>query len=757
MKPHPAPALAPRPSHPHAIEATRRWLVATAGVLGLVTGCNFGNAPPPLPPRPQPPSGPVQPDDVSDEGFALATHALLLDGQPSGRRQALLAGVVKRQLLRASDRFKARQRDRGLASVLGALYLVRAGEFRPEMVDPQGDQALSMALDVVAATGDEGRSLALYHLRRGSLPEGPAARDVDEHVTALERFGRETEGKAGISPAESSGMAERRAVSRALLEPSDDAQRQAVAAAQRWVGEALRFQQRYEEDPRASLKREETVEALRGMKSGAATMVALYLRHGDASGAAQALGSGPLRDVAPKGLLQRLDDAARRPDPEAWRELLEVFRRAQSREDETSVDRGLLQAASFGIAVEVYRRDPGAVDVAMHLASSLTSYGMAEVAPTVLAMAAKKHPEPPVLSAMLEALSGAMLHEENSEDPASARRIFAAAAPVLEVADQLKGKVKPSAARVRQVVASIDARAGELAEARTLLGGSLKDEPSGEASRLLAEVERQSGLPQAALDRLREVMEAPETRRDPIMQGEVHLLASDLQRELGARDKAGSEVLAALKLALDARQLRQGSLVMARAERLLARVLDRLGDDAAAARASERALVAARSDPRQLGLALLEALSRCYVARDLPAARRSAQHALGAQLHDDELIYVGLWLQLLEREQGARGDGTATKILDSIEQGSAWSGRLAACAAGKLSDADLTAAARTAGQRTEATFYRALSQRAAGKNADDALREVVRSPALELIETQIARDLLAGNERRVAQAPGSMP
>jgi tetratricopeptide (TPR) repeat protein len=665
--------------------------------------------------------------------------------------------VVKRQLLRASDRFKARQRDRGLASVLGALYLVRAGEFRPEMIDPQGDQALSMALDVIAATGDEGRSLALYHLRRGSLPEGAAARDVDEHVGALERFGRETEGKPGLTLAESTGMAERRAVSRALLEPSDEAQKQAVLAAQRWVNEAILFEQRYDQDPHAPLKREETVEALRGKRSGAATMAALFLRHGDAGGAALALESGPLRDVAPKGLVQRLDDAARRPDPEAWRELLEVFLRAQGRDDETSVDQGLLQAAAFGIGVEVYRRDPAAVDVAMHLAASLTAYGMAEVAPTVLAMAAKKHPEPPVLSAMLEAVATSMLREENSEDPASARRIFAAAAPVLEVADQLKGKVRPSAARVRQVAASIESRAGDLPRARTLLVASLKDEPSGEASRLLAEVERQSGQPQAALDRLREVIAAPEIQRDPVAQGEVHLLASDLQREVGARDKARDEATTALKQALDARQQRLGSLVVARAERLLARVLDRLGDDPGAARASERALVAARSDPRQLGLALLEALSRCYVAHDLAAARRSALHALGTQLHDDELVYVGLWLQLLEREMGARSDGTATKILESIEQGTDWSGRLAAWAVGKITDEALSAAARTAGQRTEATFYRALAQRAAGKNADESLRAVALAPALELIESQIARDLLAGNDRRVGQAPAGMP
>ena len=60
------------------------------------------------------------------------------------------------------------------------------------------------------------------------------------------------------------------------------------------------------------------------------------------------------------------------------------------------------------------------------------------------------------------------------------------------------------------------------------------------------------------------------------------------------------------------------------------------------------------------------------------------------------------------------------------------------------------------GQRTEALFCRSLAQRAAGKgtNADVGLREVVSAPTVDLIESQIARELLAGNERRL---PGPLP
>lgn len=738
----------------------RPALAFLAGVLAIATGCTFGNAPPPLPPRPQPPSGPIQPEAVADEGFARSVDALLREGQPTAHRQGLLAGVVRRQMTHAVERLKAKQSDRGLASVLGGLYLIRAGEYRPEMLQGPGDEALALAVEAVAATGDEGRARALYELRKGLLPDQhPGRRDIDEHLGALDRWANEQQTKADIGPTEAAGMQQRRTTARSLLDPSDEALDEARSSAQRWVDAGLVFQAQYKSTPRAPLRREEMVEGVRALSSGADTLTALLLRHGDVGGAAQALDGAPFRQIAPKGLVQRLNAAAREDDLGAWRELLEWLVRSMSREEETGVDRALVQAAAFRVSAEIYRRDPTSVDIALHLATHLNAYGMAEVAPAVLVESARKHPDGRVLSLMLETAATSMLHEEESDDPASARRVFAATRALLEIAEQpaLKGRVRPSPSRFRLLAAGVEARAGELASARELLATSARDEPSADAWRALAEIERQLGGNQNALNHITQLMTTPEAQRDPLVRAEASLLASDVQRDLGARDKAREEALKAYQLVLSARQAGGAAPGhLARAERLLARVLERLGDDPGAARATERALLLTRGEPRAFAAAALEAASRAYLQRDLKAARKVGQESFGVQLRDDELIYIALWVQLLERELGARPDGTAAKLLASVEQGPRWSGRLALWANGKLSDEALAAAARTPGQRIEALFYRSLSQRAAGKgsDADAGLREVAKSPTLDLIETQVARDLLAGNDRRL---PGPLP
>ena len=72
----------------------------------------------------------------------------------------------------------------------------------------------------------------------------------------------------------------------------------------------------------------------------------------------------------------------------------------------------------------------------------------------------------------------------------------------------------------------------------------------------------------------------------------------------------------------------------------------------------------------------------------------------------------------------------------------------AAISAFEAVDADLVAAARTVGQKTEASFYTALGRKVAGDGAaDKALAEVAKSPVIDLIEVQLARDLLAGPSR----------
>ena len=63
---------------------------------------------------------------------------------------------------------------------------------------------------------------------------------------------------------------------------------------------------------------------------------------------------------------------------------------------------------------------------------------------------------------------------------------------------------------------------------------------------------------------------------------------------------------------------------------------------------------------------------------------------------------------------------------------------------GKLSDAELVAQAQDRVERTEASFYVAMSRRARGDQAAyTELAKVAKSEAVNLVEIGIARDLVA--------------
>src|SRR3712207_5711791 len=56
---------------------------------------------------------PLDPVDVSDAEFSRSACQVLLNDEVSGQRQNLLAGVVRRQLMRANTRFGAGHREAG--------------------------------------------------------------------------------------------------------------------------------------------------------------------------------------------------------------------------------------------------------------------------------------------------------------------------------------------------------------------------------------------------------------------------------------------------------------------------------------------------------------------------------------------------------------------------------------------------------------------------------------------------------------------
>jgi tetratricopeptide (TPR) repeat protein len=260
----------------------------------------------------------------------------------------------------------------------------------------------------------------------------------------------------------------------------------------------------------------------------------------------------------------------------------------------------------------------------------------------------------------------------------------------------------------------------------------------------LAAVDRQRN-PVLALRALDSAVEFAKKRDDLAAQAEADVFRFEIFRDQSKAADARPALQRALERTLDARQKVRSRPAQARAERLLARILEHYGDVQGARRATQRAYDLSASDARQLTATVLDASRRALTRRDLPAAREAVQKAIEAGLADEDIVYAALWLKLLERQLDVTSDGTTEEAFATIDDASGWPAKLRAWGRGKLNDQELLKSARDRVQRTEAIFYTAMAKHAAGQSdvALPKLREVAHSDAIELVEVTIARDLLA--------------
>lgn len=694
-------------------------------------------------------TAPLHPVAVSEANFAPSLYRLLLSVKPTPKREDLLVGVVRRQFARSAQRFAAGHPRAGLAALTGALYLVRAGEFRPEMLQGAGSPLGAGAAEV-ARVGNAGRSLALYDMLMTLLPNGAERRTVQAHLAAIAHW--QTLNESG-GPMQRAGAAEREAVDRSLFDPTQRALDQARDKTIAWLKKALAYDSA-ELPIRTMQDRDEAIEAYRAIRAGGATLVALYLRHGDPGGALTAIDKADLTRVIPPGIRDRLERAAQDNDPNAWADLYHLYASAvRTEQPDTGLDAHLAAAGAWGAALGLYRSGPSSLKRAMPLALLLTHYGMAEAAPIVLSDALGSAPRPNDLSAALALALRAVVSESDIDQHAAAQRTYRAAAPLIALAEsrRLRGKVHPSPARMRYVMGALDAQAGDLARALPLLKTAVRDAPSLDALTLVAAIERQQKNDAGALKVLARVVELARAEHAPAEEAQALLSTFSIHRDLKQNDKARQALAAALTAALQARRLARTSAKQSRAERMLARILENYGDTRGARRATQRAYEAARSDPNELTATVLDAARRALTHRDLKEGRDAVQRALDANLSNEDLVYAALWLRLLEHQLHVSGDGLAEQAFDSVENASPWVTKLRSWARGKLTNRQLVAAARSRSQNTEATFYTALSDAASGKQqaALPKLEQVAQSPVIDLIEVGIARDLLAEHQKPV--------
>ena len=653
--------------------------------------------------------------EVSEEAFAGAVRDLLASEPNSRERQLRLQGVVGRQMVRVATRFKAKDRDRAVSSLQGAMYLVHSGELKNEMLGSSGLEALRAASDEFAKRGDEGRARATYEmLMRISGPKEKA--EIKAHLDAIAAWTRDT---AGGGVMQTAGALEAAAVTRHLLEPSQEARDEAVARTMEFIEKAAAV--RTARRARGTqVTREEGLEAVRALETGATVLAAIHLRNADPQGALGAIDK--VKDVARPELVHALEAVIEKPDSDRWLELARMLRppprQAHGDDEDFGRDSELLRVASFAAAAEAYRLDSTSPEPAAFVAAMLVDLGMSEAAPAILVDAVKAQKDPRIVGLSLAITMQAMGRGLEAEEPDSVRRTFRAAAPILAAADVQK-KVQPGPARVYGMMGEIEVREGHLEEARKLLTASVEREKSGTVLLSLARLDWHDGQVKNAEARLKEALSADDVVKDPALRGEILLLQSDITREAGDATGARKPLADALRDLARARGAAEGD-DRARIERLIARALDRFGDTSArssAMKALERALEAAPRDKRQSAATIGQIVGRAFVKNDLAGARDGLSRGLGAELPREDIVYYAVWVRMLERQMKnvpVNGDGVADRVLVEAASDPRWIGRVAAFGAGKLKAQELLAAAQTPTQKTEALFYAAMDRRIAG-------------------------------------------
>jgi tetratricopeptide (TPR) repeat protein len=696
-----------------------------------------------------------------DDEFAATVRDLLVSEPGTRERAARLGAIELRQMARAEARFAARSVEGGMAALTGALTLVHTAEATPALFGPRSVAALADGARAFAQRGDEGRSRALYNVL---LPMATSAEraDIEHHLTAIDSWVKALRSDGG--PTAAAGVVERIEVRRRMLEPSQAAMDSAVRATTAWVKEALALRELFRKT-RAAPSHDDGVEAWRAIETGPVVLVSLYLRDGDIVGALSAARREPFLSLLESGRSQfsmTLAAAGRDATSAACITLLRHFRSltggdANDDNDAFADDRDLFAMATFGIAGECYRRDPSAPAAALTLGRALEELGMAEAAPAVLVPSVQAHPDPHFVGESLDISLHALLGEQELGDVDGARRTFRAAQPLLAVASQpaLRGKVRPSSARLRAAMGNIELREGRPDLAQDLLTRSADEEKSADVLLSLANIEARGHRARAALEHIAGALGLADSMRDSALRSEILLAKSDVLREEGQEAPARDALAEALRTLAEARTRLSGS-ALARVERVLACVLDRFGASGPAERAVERAYAAAPAEKTQVSRTVGALLGRALVRGDLPAAREWLRLAVGVDAEDGDLVHYALWTRILERQRHVVSDGAPDRVFAAVPDDRRWASLLARYGEGKLNLDELLARAATPEHKSEGFFYEAMERRANGdaSGEKDLLRHLLARAGLSETLELVVRGLL---DRGVSWADAPLP
>jgi tetratricopeptide (TPR) repeat protein len=695
--------------------------------------------------------GVVHPLGVTGETFGPELVVLFGSGEASATRQDRLIGVVRHQLGRAEELFENGHDEAGRGAVAAALGLVRAGEFHPSMLEGR-TAPLALGASAVARQGSDGRAFALYSMLDRVLPRGPEHDEISAHLAAIRAWQAGTRSQGPLQAASNDSAS---AIDRALWDPENETLRMARAATIEWIDRAIGYGKE-QMPPKNEFEQNEAIEAYRAIRIGAMELAALYLRNGNAAGALEAMETPHVARVVSPHLHDALKRAKDDNDPEAWLELFSTFDRLGSADSDVSLDLDLAQAAAWGAALELYRAEPKTMRGAMPVATLAMRRGLGEVGPLLMRPIVEATARVEIASWTLGYVLETLMGHAAVSDVAAARRTFQNALPLFALIEKqsFAKDVTPSVARVRYAMGALEARAGDLTRARPLVEAAAKSEPTLPALELLAAIDRQRGAARQAVLWLEAVEKFATEASDPTAVADARLATFEVYRDEGNGAEAAKALEAALRRALDAKKLARTGPEQAGAERVLARVLEQYGSLDGARRATLRAFEASRSDLRQLTATVLDAGRRGLTRGDLRTVRDATRRALDANLASDDLVYVALWLRLLERRLGKPSDGTVEEAFAKIDDDDGWPAKLRSWGQGRLTDEQLVTAAKGRVEQSEASFYTAMAAFVVNDTrAAERIERFAKSESIELVEVAIARDLAAEKKRLDLKLP----
>ncbi len=688
---------------------------------------------------------------VAPDDFAKEAHALLLSTDRDDKSKLRLAGVVQYQLSRADHLFEEGFTVEAEDMVTGALLLLRHDDELLSATRGQ-ESALFQAAHAAAKTGDAGRAEALYRLTLNVAENAAIIEESKEHLDALRKWNEETD---GASPLEKSGEKSRRALARAVVDPTAEAYLEARDGVIEWMHAAL-TSSAGQTQPESRSERELALEAYRAIRTGAPALVALSLRQGSPQAAVGALEDANLDRALPPGLASLIEDASKKNNPDAW---LELFRQLEGIRDEeaseTSLPRYVVDGATLWSAIKLYRSSPGKLENAMPLAMTLVEFGMPAVASSLLSQNADKKSDPQAIGWSLSLVLRGLLELSRTEQLHAARRSYTEAGPLLRLADELGGS-GPGSADAESLMSALEARNGHVERALPLLESSVKKAPSPEALLRLAQLQTQRGQFEKAQSSIEKAIDLAQKSGNLLVEARAEEALFRAHRAANHHEKAEAALGRALLRTLVLRQMEVSTVETATVERQLAGLLQYYGKTREMRQAYFRALDASRSSALELEMTLTDMSRAALSLGDVNLGRRATQSALDFGLPPENSIYIALWGQLLEKRSGADSDGVSREVLMRAGKAEGWLDTLRQFGLGELEAKDLLTAANGIPEKAEAEFYAMLSK-GKSKLKSEQLKPIANSSAVDLIEVRIAQDLLIGAKTYALPEEAELP